>query len=276
MRPDEVAQLDVSDMRRREGYYRVNVSSRPITRGHVEVLVPPEVVDAVEAAKGARRSGPLITRRDGRRLDRASIRHLVQVSAKRAEIPFRVGPMTLAYTLRALAIEHGFSYIGVVRAVGEMHPTKAARWIVGAPNSPEQHAAIRLGRLVFHDQNSVAGILDEAEICLTESVLPDAIAVMTAGAALEKHLREMCRAIDEIEFDKPETQLQMGAYRHALTRHRVLATPDIKKIETVESHRNDAAHGWFELITPDVAREVVRYCREVIHKYQVGADGMWN
>lgn len=266
MRPDEVSSLDVTDFRVANDYHRVTVRSRPPTRGHIEVLVPPEVGTTIQNALGDRRVGPLLIRTDGRRLDRHSLQRMVRISAKYAGIPFKVNSLTLTYTLRALAIEHGFTYLGVVRAVGEIHPTKAGRWFVDAPNAPEQHAAIRLGRLVFTEANTPQGMLAEADVCLTQSSLPDAIAVMTAGAALEKHLRELARE-NSISFRRPEKDLQIGHYKTELTRVQVLSRHANLRIGIVEKHRNDAAHGWFELVTRDIARDVIDACRDLIAEF---------
>lgn len=171
--------------------------------------------------------------------------------------------LTLTYTLRAVAIEQGFTYIGVVRAVGEMHHSRSRRWFASAPTSVDQHAAIRLSRLVFDDPESPLGMLDEAAVCLNETALPPAIAVATAGTALESHLRELCRA-KKISMHKPEKDLSIMDYAAVLASEKVVAPPDHRLLTTITAYRNDAAHGWFQRISGDTATWVLREVRRFI------------
>lgn len=188
---------------------------------------------------------------------------MVATAGKRAGVPFRVTPKTLAYTLRTIAIAHGFSYLGVVRSVGELHPTKSRRWVANADLAISQHGSIRLGQLIFNDPQSPLGMLAAAETLLNETDLPPAIAVLVAGTALERRLR-MLAGQNEVQFRKPEDERTLNTYSTQLLGRGLLTRATHKRIEMVGQHRNDAAHGWFERVNVTTARSTLSVCRTVL------------
>lgn len=125
---------------------------------------------------------------------------------------------------------------------------------------------IRLAHLLFHDPRSTSSMIFEAGVALNESALPPAIAVMTAGAALERHLRELSRELG-MEFDKPESKLQLGAYISRLTGKGPVTAADNQLLTSIETRRNTAAHGWFDEINHEGAEWVLSNCRALIERY---------
>ena len=267
---EEIVELDVSDLHWDEsGYYSLRVRSRPPTRGHIQVLLPPEVAAAVRQTVGERRTGPLVPRADqpAKRLNRGIILRMTRTCGKRAGIALNVTPGMLAFSVRALAIDNGFSYIGVVRAIGEMHDAKGRRWIEIGSFRSEQHAAIRLGRLVFDDPESTLGRLNEASVLLNESSLSPGVAVMAAGAALERHLRELCAERGLLDEDQAGKERTLTSYAQELIKDRAIHRSVHKEIELIAGWRNDAAHGWFERVDQPIAEKTISQVRKIVEKH---------
>lgn len=263
---DDVVALDIPDIRRRQPYGTLNLRPRNGARSDVQVLIPAELMAAIDEYVAGRRSGPLLTTKDGRRLSRHAVYGVLKTVEKNSGLAIPVSPSTLSYTLRALALEHGFSYLGTVAATGEIGASRGRRWIASRDARPEQHAMIRLAHLLFDDPSSPNSMIFEAAVALTESALPPAIAVMTAGAALERHLRELSQCLG-IQFDKPASKLQLGAYISRLTGAGALTAADNRLLTAIETWRNKAAHGWFDEIGHSDAVWVLNTCRELIARY---------
>ena len=270
LRCDDVTALDVTDIRRAEPYGSLNLHYRSGPRADIQVLVAPQIMQVIEEVAGSRRSGPLLTTRAGSRLTRHAVAGILKTSANASGLGVPVTSSSLSYTLRGLALEHGFSYQGTIAATGEIGASHGRSWVPVRSTRPEQHAMIRLAHLVFEDPGSTFSMLFEAGVALTESALPPAIAVMTAGAALERHLRELARARG-ITFDKAESKLQLSAYIARLTAARIVLKTDHGILTTIEGWRNKAAHGWFDEVDRANAEWVLNHCRLLIERYPLEA-----
>lgn len=189
LRSEEVLALDVTDIRRAQPYGSLKLRNRSGPRADVQVLVAPQIMEAIDLVAGTRRSGPLLTTRQGHRLTRHAASGLLRTSANASGLGVPVTQSSLMYTLRGLSLEHGFSYQGTIAATGEIGASHGRSWVPVRSARPEQHAMIRLAHLVFEDPGSTFSMLFEAAVALTESALPPAIAVMTAGAG---GLRDIC------------------------------------------------------------------------------------
>lgn len=263
---DDVCSADLSDIKPGKPYARLALPPRSGAREEIQALIPAQLLDVILAMTSGRTTGPIVTTLDGGRLTRSACLSIVRIAARAAELGRPVSSKNLTYSLRALALQHGFSYLGTIAATGEIGASRGRRWVPTRQARPEQHAAIRLAHLLFDDPESPASMLFEAGVVLTESALPPAVAVMTAGAALERHLRSLARARG-IQFAKPENQLQLSSYISRLVETRVVHKADHGLLTSVEHHRNDAAHGWFERVTIAEANEVLSRCLYILERY---------
>jgi hypothetical protein len=137
-----------------------------------------------------RHHGPLfLGNASGARLSRQGASTIVRRTAERARLPYPVSGQMLAYSLPAIALQRGFSYRGVVRAIGIPDRRHSERWLGAAMDPTEDNAAIRLARLVIDPPDTSGSLLAHIEALTNESDLPDAFGVMAAGAVVERHLR---------------------------------------------------------------------------------------
>lgn len=267
LRVDEVVNLDIGDIRTEDGYMSLNIRKASGARLNIRALVPNALASEIRTVVGERRSGPVLFREsDGQPENRRTASNAVALCGRRAGLPFKVTPMTLSYTLRAIGIDKGFSYLGLLSALGEVYPPKAKRWHALHVAPPGQHAAIRLGRLVFTENQQSLDYLNQAEIVLGETDLPPAIAVMAAGAAFEAHLRNMCRAAS-IPIKKSDEDAKISTYTAGLREHRAITNDEIQQIQLIGIARNDAAHGWFDKVDQKRAQDVIRLCRGIIEAH---------
>lgn len=268
MRPEEVLSLEVTDLTKVGDYYGFPLPNRKNVPINSPALLSPEVHAAVLDAVGNRRTGPLLIRADGQRLDRRTSDRWVKSTARRAGITMRVSQMTLSFSMRAISIEHGFSYVGVIRAIGEVHPTKGQRWFTNVPSPQEDHAALRLCRLIFNDPESSLGMLADATTCLNETDLAPAVAAVVVGASLEKHLRDLCDG-HAITFEQDAKHRKIGTYITQLSRRKLISRHENQRLTAVQSLRDDAAHGWFHLVAEEDVHSAIRECSTFIRKHPV-------
>lgn len=269
--PEEAIAVDVPDCRVNEvsPEIRLEIQKR---HGRSPVLpIGPDMREALVKCIGARTRGPLLRRADGSRLDRRTALRWVKSTGRRAGLEPPPSARDLASTLRALAVEHGFSYLGTVRAVGELNPSRSRRWWEHAQNDPEQHAATRLAHLVFNDPSTPAGAVEEACRSHFESHLPDAFSVMAAASALERHLRSVASA-RAIVPKTPLDKMALAPWADLLRGRGVLSAHEQSAIKAIAEHRSWAAHGWYERITPEIALRVMEDCRRLVAAVPHRAD----
>lgn len=264
LRSDEVARAEVSDLSQQDGCRILRLPGRRGTRTYPLTVLAPEVDAAIGEHLDGRRTGALVSPGPGGRLNRAKILRIVARVAKAAELPFHVTPSTLSTTMRSLAIEHGFSYVGVVRATGESEARRLAKAVGQATNPISHHASLRLARLVVGTGSSTMDLLHRAEIVLDETDLPPAAAAGVAGAALERHLRLLAR---QRGVRVNEDKAALGAYAGQLIKARVIEPAEYDRINAIARHRTNGAHGWFDKVSMAEAQWVIRECLDLASRY---------
>jgi integrase/recombinase XerD len=268
--PEETLTIDVPDCRVNGQAPAIRLE---IQRRHGRSPLMPlsaEMRIAVADCINGRRRGPLLRRVDGQRLDRRTALRWVKATGRLSGLSPAPTARDLSFTLRALAIEHGFSYLSTVRAVGELNPTRSRRWWEHAPNDPERHAATRLANLVFNDPTTPSGAIEEAFRSHYESHLPDAFSVMAAASALERHLRQLAESRGVLP-KTPADKMALAPWADLLRGRGVLTAHDQAAVKEVADHRSWAAHGWYERITPEIALRVLEDCRRLVSALPVHA-----
>jgi site-specific recombinase XerD len=211
------------------------------------VALPPNVASAIRAQIASRRSGPLLLGDRGRTIvTRRAVQYAIARAAKGIETSFRITPMTLTFTLRAIALDNRFSYPSVIRSVSEAEPRRLAAWVRRIHVPYTEHASYRLGQMVNAAQDADEEMLLRAEVLIDDLSQSPAAGLMLAAATLERALRD-ATARAEIRVDKSDPSLR--TYADRLVGRRRISAADHNTIVRVLDFRNDAAHGWFERIT---------------------------
>jgi hypothetical protein len=259
----ELSMADVSDLSVQDGFGLLRLEKRRNSHSYPMTVLDPAVLDALMEYIGDRRSGPLVLSTQNERIDRRSVARVVARLGRHAGVPFVVTPITLTFTMRALAIQHGFSYVSVVRAAGEFEARALRRWIVGTPHLNQHHAAVRLSRLVLGTGSEHGDSLASGDVLLSESDVHPAVAVMLAGATLERHLRRMAIAAG-IPVEGDSRRGSITSYAARLKSEKALDAADVQHLAHLANRRDDAAHGWFDRVSAAdaqwVLREVWAFC----------------
>ena len=269
LKPDEISRAQVSDLGAMDRRKILRLS----TRSGVHSSLPYTVLDdsiyeAIQEHLNGRRSGPLLLRR-GSGVTRKAQAIIVARLASAADIPFAVTPSTLSVSMRAIAIEKGFSYLGVVRSAGDMETRRLAQWVRRAPNPTDDHAALRMARLVIGSGSESEDLLLQARVILRETDSPAGIAASFAGAVLERHLRSLT---DTHSLDVKTSNPKLGTYASVLSARKILSPSDVQLIARVQGYRDDAAHGWFDRVSTSDAEWVINEVENLLKKFPLGED----
>ena len=211
-------------------------------------VLPALALGPIQEVVGDRISGPLLVR-NGLGLTLNQVAYAVKRIARRAGLNPETTPKTLKLSLRRIAVERGFSHVSVVYSLGDQATANLADWVSRSDLPLGQHAAIRIARLVENQPLATENLLQQAEILLHQSDLPPAVAAGLAGAALEKHLRELCV---KKNVSVPKTPTLTGILS-ALRQAKVVRESDVQLGALLTPHRDNAAHGWFEKVSEDEA-----------------------
>ena len=271
---EEIRECNVSDLEVRDGTTILHISPRRKRQSGADggnrplfVVLVPEVAQAVNDQLEGRRTGPLFLNRAGKRMTRSFVSNLIRTATRRAQLDYEVTPQMLTYMLPIVAMQEGFSLVSVTRAMGFLQPRQFYRWtgILGSPL--EQNASVRLARLVLDPPDSLDNVLLHAEAVLLETDIPEAFAVMGAGAILERHLRDLC---EENGVEVPSQDKNSGSlnrYADELRRIQKLSLADKKLVDHLANLRNDAAHGWFERLPSGSGLTMLRAVRELCARH---------
>lgn len=94
-------------------------------------------------------------------------------------------------------------------------------------------------------------LMEQVQFLLDDTQVIPAAPIMLAGAALEEFLRSMVAANPQATVaGKPG----LNSYALALAASGLLTKQDVKDVTAMAGHRNDAAHGHFDLLSPERAR----------------------
>lgn len=268
LKPDDLKNAVVTDLGRLEGYDILRLPKRTDAHGLPYTVLAPQVMDALLEVVDGRKSGPLLSRK-GEPVSRKSLAWVTESVAQRAGITFKVSPLTLSFSMRAVAIEKGFSYTGVVRAAGDVETRRLVKWVHRAPTAIADHAALRMARLVIGTNSESLNLLMHARVLLLESDCPPAAAVGHAGAILERHLRELCRLKDvPVLTNNPK----LGSYSASLAQQKIFTPSESQLVSRIQHYRDTAAHGWFDDLSQDDALWVLREIERLVNQFPLSVD----
>jgi integrase len=276
LRISELIACNVEDFESRDGvhilHFKPSGGGEARRRPNFTVLAD-EVAEVLSRQIGERRRGPLFLSRQGSRMTRPSASNSVFLqTAERAGLSYPVRPEMVTNCLPVAALKRGFSYRGMVRAIGVPDRRFSERWIGFTDGGPaEDNASLRLARLVFDPPDSAASMLMHVESILNETDLPDAFAAMTACAVFERHLYELCIAHD-LDVPTERKDGRINKYVHELRRSGVFTLADQKLTEGIAEARNNAAHGAFDLLSPSAGRDVLRNVRKLVEAHPLPVE----
>ncbi|WP_418605963.1 hypothetical protein [Georgenia sp. SUBG003] len=123
-----------------------------------------------------------------------------------------------------------------------------------------------MARLVVGTGDEALDYLMHAEVVLRETDLPPAAAAGFAGAALERHLRQLVLQLrGDIEVDGKAAKLTRWADQ--LKKEGVFTAADVQLVANIQGYRDSAAHGWMERVSANDAAWVIENAREVVRRY---------
>ncbi len=140
LRVSEATNAQITDLGAETGHDILRISAK----GNVKRVVPlaPRTRDAVAAAVGDRRSGPILSA-DGRPLDRHRAARAVARLARSAGVSKRISPHSLRHTMVTQALEAGVPIHVVQDAAGHASPETTRRYD-RARHKLDGHATYRL------------------------------------------------------------------------------------------------------------------------------------
>lgn len=146
LRVTEACSVQVEDTRRWVGEHRtvqfVGKGGKPAT-----MPLPTPVQQAIDAAADGRANGPLLTRQDGKQLDRRTAYRWVNTLGRHAGLGERLHPHALRHTMVTLALDAGVPLHDVQAAARHADPRVTERYDRQRGNL-DRHAAHQLAAYV--------------------------------------------------------------------------------------------------------------------------------
>lgn len=265
LRLDEVAKARTADLGTRENHHVLNLPNRSAVFGMPYTVLAEETFAAIMEHVGDRRHGQLLLNGHGDPLSRRSIARIVIRLGKDADLPFRVVPLTLTFSMRAISIEKGFSYAAVVTSSAEIDTRRLARWMERAPNAMDNHAALRMARLVIGTGDETQDLFMHARTILREGDASPGVAAAFAGAVLEKHLRELVEARTGSTVE--DRRAKLGRFAADLKRIKVFTASEVQLVNRIEGFRDNGAHGRFDRVTASDAAWTIREAGDLARRH---------
>jgi hypothetical protein len=236
------------------------------------VAIPRQLVAEIDSYVGGRRTGYILPAREGNgQVAKTTINKAVARLARRAGIPHKITSRNLSLAARAIAVENRFSFIGVVRTTPPGSPLTTNELVRNVEISPDEHVSIRVGRMVDANATLEDQMMLRAALVLADPSQHPAVAVMVAGAALERVLRELAVAA-KVQVNTETANI--GTYASRLIGAKVLSPVQNDVIVSIGKTRNDAAHGWFDEVTFSRAAQVVTQVSELIPSLRTAEFGV--
>ena len=265
LRVNELCNCDISDLEFENGRYILHF--KPLgndRRRPTFVILTDEVAAVVISQLDGRHHGPLFLGHQTRdRLGRRAVSTMVRSTARRAGLTYPVSAQMLTHSLPAVALQRGYSYRGVARAMGVPDRRHSERWLGVATDPSEDNASVRLARFVLTPPETPEAMLMHAEALVLETDLSEPFAVMATGAIVERHLR-LLGVAHGIPPKEDSSKGSITYYVGELQRQGVVNIADARQLRALGDSRNDAAHGWFERIESGTAIRVLREARSLI------------
>lgn len=267
LRVTELLNCDVSDLGSVGGQRVLHFQPTSTRKRPPFVVLTRELAELVESQLEGRTKGPLFLGQVGdARLDRRGVYRMITTTAKRAKIQYPVSPQMLTYTLPMIAIQHGYSFRGVMRAMGVPDPRHSDRWLAANAGNSEDNASVRFARYIMAPPDTSEAMLLHSEALMMESELPEPFAIMTVGAIVERHLR-LLSAANGIAVKEDASKGSITYYVGELQRRGVVKMHDARSVRSLGDLRNEAAHGWFERIPDGSAVRALREARVFVANY---------
>ncbi|MFG6502502.1 tyrosine-type recombinase/integrase [Microbacterium sp. P05] len=262
---NEVRTARAADVHQRAGVTVLSVGKRSGPQHLGYVALPEVLVTEIENYLKGRRTGMLVKphRSTAKEASLTFFNKLVNRVTERAGIKTRLTSSSLTSSLLSLALEYRFSYLSVMRSASRGTPSSKMALLRNVDIPPEEHASMRLGRMLSVRTSEDEQMLLQARTLLADRSQHPATVVMVAGAALERVLRETCEAL-EIAITVREPGI--GIYVSKLRERGVISNEELNTLTGVGIQRNDAAHGWFDKISDADAEAVVKETRALISK----------
>jgi integrase len=250
----DIVALNVQDLQVDEGEWRLRLSGRPLLR------LPGLVSGPLEAIASGRKRGPLVLNAWGARVDRSSLSRVFDRIGKQAGLDYTVTSRLLQQSMRRLLGTNPVPMAAIEQSLGA-GPARSI-WLHLQDLPPMRSPlAFRAAGLVRPDSDSVDALLDVADGLSDNDLLPAAARVMLASAAFERHLRQV--AIDAERLDPTERRTTISGLSGQLRGAGLLTNTQVQMCATIAEVRDGAAHGWWELVTDDLADRVLAFMRDI-------------
>lgn len=260
---DEVRSARAEDLHQRQGVLTINVRGRRGANDLGWVAIPGVLAKELISYLAGRRTGYILQGTGDSGITALTyINGVVRRVAKKADLGFSFTSITLTETLRSLAIVHRFSYASVLRTTSHGSPQRRTALVKDLELTPDEHASMRLGRMLETRDSEVELSMFRAETLLSDRGQHPATAVMVASATLESVLRDHTAACG-IHVTKKDPTL--ATYGSLLRSHAHITVGQLRTIERILTFRNDAAHGWFERVSREDASWTVHEAQKLVH-----------
>lgn len=254
----EVCALQISDLLADAGGWLLRVDGR-----QRELPIPSVVAEPLLSVRGTRTRGPLLVNQRNRPLEQAAIARIVGRVAEQTNLGYSVSSRLLINSMRGALIVNPVPMHTMMQGLGSTgrHFLSQAGMMPTARTHLTYHAAA----LVRDDPHSTEGLFDAASAFSDNDRLPAASTVMLCGAAFEQHLREL--AINAQVLDPSERRTTITGLAGQLRGGGVITNAEVQSCATIAEVRDQAAHGWFDLVTHDLADRVIGFMRQIVRAH---------
>jgi len=255
LRLEDIYAARLEDLVELEGFTTLRLRSRERKHARPYAVIAPELLAAIRGSAAGRRTGSIVLTRQGVTAPRRTINGIVGRLAQQAKIAIPVTSLTVTFSMRAIAMERGFSYVGVLRATGVLGTRQLADLVARAPYNLALDPGIRMSQLVASPSDETAARLSYSERLLHEGDAPPAVAAMLAGATLEAHLREL---IATKSIAVKNARLNIMVLATALRGAGTINAQEVQRLAAMAEQRDRAAHGWFVEADRRLAEDLIQ------------------
>jgi hypothetical protein len=263
LKRDELRNARSQDVHERAGARVLSVGSASGSVSLSYVALPEQLAEEIDSYRKGRRSGFLVggERSSSSQISVKYLGDLIRRAASKSGIRTAVTTTTLTNSLLSIALENRFSYLSVMRTTSRGHGAAKAHLLRNVDLPPEEHASMRLGRmLAARDSDDDVMLLNAQQLLADRSQHP-AASVVLAGATLERVLRNVSA---QAGIDVTKSEPTLNTYASRLRGAGYLTNSQMNTLDVIGNRRNDAAHGWFERIDRAKAETVLRDTRALI------------
>lgn len=227
------------------------------------VALPEQLAEEIHAYLNGRRSGFLVggERNSDSPISVQYLGDVIRRATARAGIKMAVTSTTLTNSLLSIALEYRFSYLSVMRTASRGSANAKTQLLRNVDLPPEEHASVRLGRMLAARSSDDDEMLLRAQYLLADRSQHPAASIVIAAATLERVMREISERAG-ITITKSDPTL--ATYASQLRGAGFLTNSQMKTLDVIGNRRNDAAHGWFERVDRSDAQMVLSETRALV------------